>query len=106
MTFLGNDLHRSAPTVLGTADQPGQALARASAVSPKKKSFFKRGGAFWDILGSVGDAMTGNPIYANALQQRRAAELEDRRRKEDYDYWLARQQWMLDDLGSLKGGSG
>jgi hypothetical protein len=105
VTLLGNDYRPATLNFLGTDGPPSVAPSAASAASPKKKSFFRKGGGFWDILGSVGDAMTGNPVYANVLQQRRAAELEDRRRKEDYDYWVARQQWMLDHLGSLQGGS-
>jgi hypothetical protein len=99
--FLGNDLRQVVSSILGTAAQP---TAVTSSVSPKKKGFFRKGGGFWDILGSVGDAITGHPVYANALQDRRSAEEEARRRREDYDYWVQRQQWMLDHFGSLESG--
>src|SRR5437867_12426213 len=100
-TLLGNDDRPATPNIPGTDGPPSVPI---SAASPKKKSFFRRGGGFWGIFGSVGDAMTGNPVYANVPQRRRAAELEERRRKEEYNYWAARQQRMLDQLGSLQGG--
>ncbi len=64
----------------------------------KKKGFFKGGDGFdfWDILGGLGDGISGNPIYANAAQQHRQAGLGEqqyqRRRTDELADYEAKQQ--------------
>lgn len=80
-----------------TADLP------AGAAPTKKPGFFKKGGAIKDVLGIIGDNLTGNPIYANMVKDQREATLQEqlrqRRREEEMADWVAKQQWEQQNKG-------
>lgn len=63
---------------------------RLADAMPKKSGFFAKDGAWRDVLGSIGDALSGTPIYQNAMLQRRQMEQEDAQLQQ-------RRAWELQD---------
>lgn len=84
-----------APTSMPTLTAPMPQLPA------QKPSFFGEGGAGRAIAGSIGDALLQQsgmrPIYQPAMQQQRAAQLEQlayqRKRTDENADWMARAQW-------------
>lgn len=63
---------------------------RLADTMPKKKGFFAKDGAWRDVLGTLGDALSGKPIYLNAKLQRQQMEREDALLQQ-------KRAWQLED---------
>lgn len=55
-----------------------------------KGGFFRKNGPWLDVLGAIGDGLSGNPIYQNAKMQRIQMEQQHGNRLQD-------RQWQIED---------
>ena len=55
-----------------------------------KGGFFRKNGPWVDVLGAIGDSLSGNPIYQNAKMQRMQMEQQHSNRLQD-------RQWQIED---------
>lgn len=70
----------------GGFSRPAQGFDAAAAINaPTKRKgggLFGKDSALWKVLGTFGDAVTGNPVYSQIALERRKMEHEDQMREE------------------------
>lgn len=100
---LAPGLNRKRGLFGASAQVPQQPAMTASAqpLAPAKPSFFGEGGVGRAIAGNIGDFLLQNsgmaPIYAPAMQERRAMaygqQQREAQRRQGLEDWVAKEQW-------------
>lgn len=69
-----------------------EALARNAATPQKPKFSFGQFLAAW--AGNLGDSLTGNPVYGNAMQGRAQAQAQEEERRRQQEWWYEQQRYQ------------
>lgn len=70
------------------------ALRQNAAVGAEKKPKFNFGQFLAAWAGHLGDSLTGNPVYGNALQSRAQGQAQEEERRRQQEWWYEQQRYQ------------
>ena len=75
------------------APMPVAGVRLADTMPKKGNGFFSKNGAWRDVVGSLGDALSGNPIYMNAKLRQQQAAQEEAKLQQQRDWDIQDRDW-------------